>query len=91
MNPKPIKYVICKCGWVSFQVSRKHAENEVNVFNEFYDKSLKEVQDMYGGRSSIRTYERCGFCGTCYHNFRNAKKSEIPFGSTVSPIINKKD
>lgn len=88
------KYVICKhCKWVMFEVTREYAKNQVKEFNEYFDTLTKEQQqDFYGGnKSSIRSYESCMLCGTCYHNFRKAKKSEVPFGSTVNPIISRKD
>lgn len=89
------KYVICKfCGWIHFQVSREYAKSEVKSFNEMFDKLSKEQQELYyGGRkSSVRNYEYCHLCGTCYHNFRNVtKKDKFPNGSTISPIITRKD
>ncbi len=88
------KLVICKfCKWVHFEVSRKYAKKEVEDFNRYFDTLGKEKQEEYygGKKASIRNYERCMLCGTCYHNFRRAKKSEIPLGSTLNPIISKKD
>lgn len=91
---KQFKYVICqRCKWVAFQVSRKYAEKEVKTFNEYFDSLGKEKQELYygGKKSSIKQYENCMLCGGCYHNFRRALKKEIPIGSTVNPIIDRKD
>ena len=83
-------YRTCKkCGWVAFAVSQKYAEAQVKSFNKYYD-GLDPVQQQsyYGGKkASIRSYERCGFCGTCQHNFRRFKKDDCPNGVTLSPII----
>lgn len=86
-------YVTCKhCKWVHFSVTRKYAKSQVSKFNEYYDTLTKEVQQQYGGhKSSIRSYERCMLCGTCYHNFRKSKKGDAPIGCTVSPIIRSQD
>ncbi len=87
-----MKCVICKkCNWVAFEVTRAHAEAEVKSFNEYYRAQPKKVQKMFSGLSSVKSYERCFFCGEPYTNFRNAKKSEIPFGSTLQPVIRRKD
>jgi protein-arginine kinase activator protein McsA len=87
-------YVICKfCNWVHFKVSRKYAINEVNKFNKYFNSLSKEDQVLFykNTKASIRNYECCNLCGTCYHNFRRAKKNELPNGSTISPIIDRKD
>jgi succinate dehydrogenase/fumarate reductase-like Fe-S protein len=94
MKKSIFKPVIClHRKWVAFEVSRKYAEKEVKNFNTYYDNlPFSTQQDFYGGKkSSIKQYERCMLCGTCYHNFRRAKKNEIPLGSTLNPIISKKD
>ncbi len=91
---KKFDYVICKhCKWVAFKVSRDHAKKEVAKFNKYFDtlNIAQQIEYYNGNKSSIRNYERCNLCGTCYHNFRKAKKSEVPYGSTVSPIINRND
>jgi len=85
--------VICKsCGWVSFAVTRKKAENEVKSFNEYFDTlTKKEQKEYYGGRkSTIDFYEHCFLCNGPYTNFRKAKNSEVPYGSTLQPIIQEK-
>lgn len=87
-------YVICKyCSCVMFKVSRSYAKKEVNKFNKYFDSLniAQQIEYYNGNKSSIRNYEKCMSCGTCYHNFRKAKKFEVPFGSTVSPIISRKD
>jgi protein-arginine kinase activator protein McsA len=88
------KSVICKkCNWVHFEVSRKDAEIQVKEFNVYY-KTLtkKEQRNFYGNKkASVDFYEKCHSCGESYKNFRIAKKYEVPSGSTIGPIICKKD
>ena len=84
------KHRICKvCKWVAFPVTRKYAEAEVKKFNKYYSTLTEQDQiSHYGGHgSSITRYETCTFCGGSYKNFRAAKNSEVPFGSTMGPII----
>lgn len=83
---------ICKeCKWVAFAVSRKYAEKEVKQFNKYYDSLTKEQQESYYGskKSSIRQYERCFFCGGCFHNFRqySIRRDKDISGRTLQPII----
>jgi hypothetical protein len=91
MNHRIVTCIHCK--WCAFEVSRRYAKKEVKDFNKYFDSLDKKTQEQcYGGKkASIRNYERCMLCGTCYHNFRHAKKNEIPNGSTLDPIISKKD
>lgn len=89
-----MKLVTCKkCGWVHMQVSRIYAEDEVKKFNTYFDSLSKKEQETYysSKKSSIRIYEVCNLCGTCYHNFRRFKDGDCPTGCTIGPIINKKD
>jgi len=82
-----------KCGWVAFQVSRKHAESEVKRFNEYFNTlSKKEQDDYYGGKgSSIHQYEHCMLCDGSYKNFRDSIPGDVPDGCTLSPIIDRND
>ena len=84
--------VICnKCNWVHFSISRKHAEAEVRKFNRYYKSAPKKAQQCFGGPSSVASYEYCFTCGNSYKNFSKPKKADIPFGSTIQPIIRKQD
>lgn len=86
--------VICKsCKWVHFEVSKEYMENEVSRFNKyFYSLPLKKRKEYYGNKpSSFDNYTKCFFCSGPYTNFRKAKKEEIPYGSTMQPILNKKE
>jgi NADH pyrophosphatase NudC (nudix superfamily) len=90
---KKFKNVTCKyCGWVHFEVTREYAKNQVKTFNKYYDSLSEEKQQEYygGNKSFIRTYERCMFCGTCYHNMRKYKKGDSPMGCTLNPIITRR-
>jgi hypothetical protein len=81
-------YLTCKsCGWVHFGVSIEAAENEIRKFNDFYRRATQEVRDSYGGPSSLENYCKCFRCGGPHTEFRRALKKEIPFGSTIQPIL----
>lgn len=83
-----MKQVTCNnCGWVHIGVTRTQAIDWVMSFNEFYDRSSKEIQEQYGRRSDISSYEKCFNCGNDYHNFRIAKEDDVPMGCTIQPII----
>jgi len=95
-----LKLVTCKtrflgqtCDWVSMQVSRKHAEKEVETFNAYFDTVPKKEQQLFWGgkKADISSYERCNRCGGSYKKFKKATQKEIPFGSTISPIIDRKE
>lgn len=80
--------VICtKCKWVSFAVTRAYAEDEVKRFNAYYNLlTRKEQVSYYGGKgSSVKGYEGCMLCGG--QDFRLATEKEVPYGSTLSPVI----
>jgi hypothetical protein len=87
MPKKQPVYVVClKCDYVSFAVSRRKAMAEVKRFNKYFDSlTKKEQKDYYGGKRSDLSLYTCQVCsGT---EFRKAKKSEIPFGSTINPVV----
>lgn len=78
----------CKqCGWVHMGVTREHAETEVARFNAFYDAAGEETRRHYSGRSSIKTYERCGQCGVHFTEFRDSALGDCPDGCTIGQII----
>jgi len=77
--------VVCtKCAWVSFAVTKAHAEAEVKTFNKYYATLSKRDQESYRGEATIDSYT-CQLCGGS--TFRLAKPEEIPFGSTINPVI----
>jgi len=95
-----MKLVTCKnqflgqvCNWVSFNVSREYAETETKSFNKYFKTLPKKIQkEFYGGKgASITFYEQCFRCGGSYKNFKRALKKEIPLGSTMQPIIDRKE
>ena len=83
-------YVICtKCGWVHFERTVQEVIDDVVQFNTYF-KALpkKQQQDYYGGKcSSFKGYVSCNGCGASHMEFRMAKASEIPNGSTIGPIL----
>ncbi len=81
---------ICKaCKWVHFPMTPWQVLDSVWRFLDYYRTLTAEKQQMfYGGRPSYVTdHMRCFRCGGSHLNFRVAKKSEIPFGSTIQPIM----
>lgn len=89
-----MKAVICnKCKWIHFSKSRKSCEEEVTSFNQYYDTLTPEKQDLYYGskKSSLDTYLKCFRCGNDYKDFREALPEEIPYGSTIQPIMDFKE
>jgi len=78
-----------KCGWVHMAVTRKFAEEQVTEFNTFYASlSFDEQMQFYRGScSSIKSYERCFFCGQTEGDFRKAKDRDCPVGCTIQPTI----
>lgn len=77
-----------RCGWIHFPVSRAFAQAEVEKFNVYYASLSKQVQqENYGGKpANIKQYEYC-WCGNHHSNFKAVKNSELPYGSTIGPII----
>lgn len=89
-----MKFLKCSnCGWIHFQVSRKKAEEEVEKFNQYFESlSVENQEEYYGGRkSSISSYEHCFRCGTYHQEAVVAKEEEVPYGSTLQPLIDPTD
>lgn len=88
------KYVTCnKCKWVHIEVTRKSAQKEVKKFNKYFDSLTKDKQEEYyrSIKSSIELYEGCFRCGNSYKDFNDTLDKEISVGSTIQPIISRKD
>ena len=80
-----------QCGWVHFSRSLEAVTKEVDSFNNYYNSLPADKQELfYGSRpSSVDNYKFCFRCGNSYKNFRDAKDSEIPSGSTIQPILDR--
>ncbi len=78
-----------KCGWVHFGNSLTEVTAELARFREYFDSlTAKEQFNFYGGRcSSIEDYTSCFCCGNPHTNFRDATDEEVPYGSTLQPIL----
>jgi hypothetical protein len=78
-----------KCGRVAFAISRAHALKEIKRFNKYFESlTRKQQREDYGGKkSSIKEYDRCGFCGNGCNDFRASSAGDCPSGCTLSPII----
>jgi len=70
-------------------VTRKFAEDQVTEFNTFYASLTPEEKTQFysGSCSSIKSYERCFFCGQTEGDFREAKDGDCPTGCTIQPTI----
>lgn len=82
-----MKYVICNCGWVSYGIPRKVVEEEIQNFNNWFDKQSPETKEMYGNKgSSILNYS-CLRCGNI--EFKPASQEEIDkvYGCTIGPVV----
>lgn len=89
---KKLQTVTCnKCGWVSYEISRKDAETSIRLFNLFFDRlSEKDRKDLYGDkRTSMDDYNRCCSCGNDYHDFSDAESGDCPDGVTLGPILSR--
>ena len=83
-----INYRMCqKCGWVHFGRTLKEVEEEVHRFNQYYNNQTPEVQNHFGGPSSIDNYKSCFRCGTDHKNFDSVEEGAAPIGSTIQPIL----
>lgn len=85
-----MNYLICKkCSWVHFGKTFDEVFEELKSFRKHYESlSKKAKKEMYGGKcSSITDYMYCFRCDAFYTEMRKAKKSEIPYGSTIQPIL----
>lgn len=80
-----------KCGWVSFQVSRQFALDEVTSFNKYFATlSKKDQDDHYGGKgATIEFYERCFRCDGNYKDFKDSVKDVT--GHTINPVIDRNE
>lgn len=90
-----MKYVICNnCKWVHFEVSLEYVLDWQNDWIDHWLKLDQEGRNNYGCTERPPSYKpeytTCHRCGGSHKNFRKAKKSEVPFGSTIGGILNKK-
>lgn len=89
--------VICKkCGWVHFGVPRAYVDEQNKIMLTYMKSISWQVRKKCYGFSKMKdykpyNYERCFFCSGPYKNFRKAKKAEIPYGSTIQPILHYKE
>ena len=87
------KNVIClNCGWVSFGVSTEYVRSWKKDWVVFWNKMDQRGRDMYGcsyGPPDESEYLSCQRCGGSHHDFRDALPEEMPYGSTIGPILNR--
>lgn len=78
----------CNCGWVHFGIPRTQAIANVENFNNFYEASTLEVQQMYGCRkATLEEYLHCFRCRGPHTEFRESKDDDCRVGCTLQPII----
>ncbi len=76
-----------RCGWVHFARSLAEVTAEINQFNAYYDNLTADKQCNFAGRSCLANYQSCFRCGNSYADFRDATDEEVPYGSTLQPIL----
>lgn len=80
----------CKgCGRVYNAVSRKYANDSIEIFNRYYDEMSDEHKQNYRGKASMATYDHCFQCGNSYTNFEEFDSSQEKslYGKTINPIL----
>lgn len=82
-----MKHVICKCGWVSFALTKQEAETEIQRFNTWFDNQPYKIREMYGNRRSSLSEYLCLRCGK--GDFKPASQEEIAkiWGCTINPVV----
>lgn len=89
-------YVICNhCHWVHFKVSLDYCIKWENDWVTHWNNMDKDGRDAYGLSSGppkiADDYLNCSRCGGGYKHFRDATSDEIPFGSTIGPILDRNE
>lgn len=81
-----MKLVTCKkCAWVSFAITNKQAEKEIDEFNTYYNSLSDKDKLMYNGPSTKDGYVCIGCNGS---DFRKYRKSDGDMtGHTINPVI----
>jgi hypothetical protein len=72
-------------------MSKQECVEEVNSFNEFYEKLSPVDKESYGRKSSLDLYTHCHSCGNDYKNFKDALPDDCPDGCTIGPIMNRNE
>lgn len=89
---KPLVKCI-KCGWVSMGVSQAYAEAEIDSFMAYYNALPENKKDFWRGVGdngelkpfqppALEDYKCCASPA-----FRLALPEELPYGSTINPVI----
>jgi hypothetical protein len=82
------KFRTCNaCGWVHFGMSPEDVDRAIDTFNAYFDRQPPDTQALFGGRASRADYDRCFRCGGSHKNFRESRPGDVPFGSTIQPIL----
>lgn len=77
-------FVTCrKCGWISYAVSKKEAEEDIASFNALYYSLDDEGKARFNGPASLDGY-RCR-CGAS--DFTQGGEDRLPDGATVCGVI----
>lgn len=86
-----MKNVKCrKCGWVHFERSLTEVSNEIVNFNNWFYQQTEAVREMYGGKpSSLDGYTACFRCNNTFRDFEDAEDGDVPYGSTIQPILSR--
>jgi ribosomal protein L37E len=90
------EFVLCKaCGWVHFNVSKQYVLDWENHWKVIWNGMSDSDKADFGCEKSPPkvkdVYINCSRCGGSYKNFRDAKKEELPLGSTIVGILNRQE
>ncbi len=84
-----VKYRACnKCGWCHFGRTPFEVLDEVWRFLDYWCTIGPDTRAMFGGKpNAVKNYLSCFRCGNDYQDFHDATEDEVPFGSTIQPIM----
>lgn len=91
-----MKSVKCNnCGWVHFAVTMNYVIQWEADWLDFWNKSTTETREAYGCKDSPPkkedNYLNCFRCSNTYIDFSDALDSDVPFGSTIQPILDRNE
>lgn len=81
----PSDTVTClRCGWVSYAVTKAHAEAHVERHNAFRLADPARLKH-WPTPASVEEY-RCRGCGQ-WGPYRKARQGDCPTGATINPVV----
>lgn len=76
-----------RCNWVSYAVTRDHAERQVKELNEYFNTLGPKEKESFGNKPASLSNYRCMFCsGSSFRPYDPAVDYNID-GKTLNPVI----